>query len=133
MKVVIATGLVPVIAKGRSHRHPRGVTFGLTPDKARAGVLAGEVTLADIPADVATEEVDGPRAVVVAAAPAAAADLIPIPAEWSGWHHLPKIKLAKRLAPDHVPAPDGKWTEAGADAVIAAEVQRRAAADPASS
>ncbi len=132
MKVVKATGLVPVKGIGRGHRHPRNVIFGLTPDKARAGILAKEVSLAEIDDGIETYEVDGPRA-VVAVAPVVTEDLIPIPAEWSSWHHLPKIKLAKRLVPDHVPEPDGKWTEAGANAVIAAEVQRRAAADHASS
>lgn len=53
-------------------------------------------------------------------------DPVEIPENWPELHHLKRLALAKRIAPDHAPEGDEKPLDA-ADRVIKAELQRRAA------
>lgn len=124
MKVVAATGLVPVRALKQSAKNGSSEIFGVPPHKAFAGVRAGDVELVDIPASIETYDYPDP---VEPAAPAPKQEaLIPIPEGWEGEHHLKIIALAKKL----VDRPDEKrLTQDEARAIVQAEVDRRKAAN----
>ena len=135
MKVIAHTWLVPVKAKIRFGNHAVGHVFGLKPDNARTGVEDGNLELHPIPDGI--ETFDAPDPQVKTAAPPKVVDVptgqIEIPVNWDqsidagGLHHLQRVALAKKLAPDTT-LPDGKWTVELADTVIRNEIQRRAAA-----
>jgi hypothetical protein len=71
MKVVKATGLVPLLLIKASLPHNAGEITGVSPDKVVAAITSGEATLVDIPSDVETIDVAVPGEEVLAPAPEA--------------------------------------------------------------
>lgn len=144
MLVVKKTGLVPVLSAVRGG--PAGI-FGVFPATAREGLRKNTLVLADIPSDIPTYEVAGPEPVVVETPPQEDAGEDLIPADWTfseevgtfidaggKIHALKRIKIAQKISgQDIVLTDEDKANEVGkaekADAIILAEIQRRAAAD----
>lgn len=129
MKVVKATGFVPVKLKRASLPYTAGEIIGLVPEKARKAVADGEAEFVAIPEGVETYDVpDIPtnvKAPVVIKEPA----VVEIPPDWKDIHPLKRVNLAKKLDSNFAP-PDGKTPTEWADEVIEAEVARRAANPP---
>lgn len=128
MLAVKKTGLVPVISLSRGGRD--GI-FGVTPDAARKGLIAGTLSLVDIPNDIETISVAGPAEPVVEA-PKVDEDVVDIPEGWADLHHLARMALAKKISGKDVPKATDDQKAAGvttvdlADEIIKAEIQRRA-------
>lgn len=132
MFVVKKTGLVPVV----SIRGGRSGVYGVPPAVARKGVADGTLSLfTDIPDDIETIEVAGPAETAPEPKKVDDVELIDIPDDWAERHHLFRMSLAKKISGADVPKATDEQKEAGtttvdlADAIIAAEIQRRAAAD----
>lgn len=146
MFVVKATGLVPVTSKQRGGR--TGI-FGVKPDTARKGVLEGTLALVeDIPNHIEVDVVAGPTSPVIAVDVDVVDEGPVIPADWAyneeskdfvdgagkTVHSLKRIAVAQKISGvDIVLTDDDKAAEVKktdkADAIILAEIQRRAAAD----
>lgn len=133
MFVVKKTGLVPVVSMVRGGRS--GV-YGVPPAVARKGVADGTLALfTDIPGDIETFEVAGPAAPEPEPKEVDDGEVIEIPDDWAERHHLFRMSLAKKISGADVPKATDEQKEAGtttvdlADAIIKAEVERRAAAD----
>lgn len=132
MLVVKKTGLVPVVSIKRGGNTS---VHGVPPAIARAGLLAGELKLVPVPADIEVYEVGGPvEPKFEKVADDSGEDLI-IPDDWEESHPLKRIVLAQKITgqaivlSDEDKANDVKKSDL-ADAVIRAELQRRAAAEP---
>lgn len=124
MKVVAATGLVPVRGLKQSAKNGSNEIYGIPPHIAIAGVRAGEVALVEIPDSIETYDYPDPEE---PAAPEPKQEaLIPIPEGWESEHHLKIMALAKKL----VVLPDEKRiTKEEAIAIIQGELDRRKAAN----
>lgn len=117
MKIVKSTGLavVKVLDASVFLTKREGEVFGLPPEKARDLEAAGAVEILDPPAD----DSDGPTEAEIAPGSGA----VEIPANWQGLHHKTRVALANKLLGDQAKVENAEE----ADAVIAAEVAKRAA------
>lgn len=139
MKVIKATGLVPVRALIPYGNYGKGQVFGVSPEKARVGVEKGHFELVPIPHGTDTFDAPDPLGTAAPMKPTAAkpkavaAVKVDIPQGWDkpqiegGMHRLQKLRVAKMIKPD---ADNGRgWTVALAEQVIKEELARRAAAE----
>lgn len=127
MKVIAATGFVPVIMHATVLPYKSGEIVGVPPERAREWVEKGVASLAEVSEGIATFEVEGPKpadavenGASVANAPGAGE--IEIAADWTKLAPIARIGLAKKIKgmskTDSLKAVD-------ADEIIKAELARR--------
>lgn len=135
MKVIKATGLVPVRVLTLYGPHRAGAIFGLTPEQTSKALETESVELYPIAEGIETVDVavripapprTDPKAVTTTAVPFVEGPApIEIPADWAQKHYLQRIKLAKDIAGETWAVPDGTSAKDHADKIIAAELARR--------
>jgi len=99
IKVLAATGMVPVKALVAGTTTSPGDIFGVTPQRLAALLAKDEVQTVEIDAGVETEEVEIDLAGRPIEQPLDADEFV-LPDGWRGLHHSKLIQLAKKLDPE---------------------------------
>lgn len=123
-----------LVAVRSNQRGGRPGIWGVPPETARAGVLSGEIALANVPSHIAVIEVADPTPEKQPELVMTPGEPVEIPDDWEQKHPLTWIKLAKAIiGGDIVLTDEQKTAEVKvsdlAKAIIAEEIQRRAAAE----
>lgn len=136
MKIIKATGLVPVKALVSVDNFHAGQVFGMLPDDALKAVRAGYVELRPVRADIEIVEHATSEAPPAAEEPVASDKPVEIPEDWEARGPLVWIATAKKIVGTDIVLTD-EQKQAGvkisdiAKATIAEELERRAAAEQA--